>query len=89
MADKIVKNISLYFREGTSDKQYNIHLIETKGGYLVHGFNGRRGGTLTLQNKTLVPVSLGTAERIYDDLVREKKVKKGYKEGGATNQSFQ
>lgn len=89
MANKTVKSISLFFKEGTSDKQYNINLIQTDGGYLVHGFNGRRGGNLTLQNKTLVPVSLNVAEKIYEDLVREKKVKKGYTEGNAQGQSFQ
>lgn len=89
MPNKVKQSVSLYFREGTSDKQYNVLLLETNGGYLVHGQNGRRGGTMTLQVKTPVPVSLRVAEKIYEDLVREKKVKKGYTEGQSAVQSFQ
>jgi len=88
MPNKIVKNVSLFFREGTSDKQYNIHIIETDKGHLVHGFNGRRGGTLKVQNKTLIPVSLGAAQQIFDKLYKDK-TRKGYTEGEATDQSFQ
>jgi len=85
---KTIKSVSLFFREGTSDKQYNVLLLETSGGYVVHGQNGRRGGTMTTQVKTPVPVSIRVAEKVYDDLVREKKVKKGYKEGNSAVQSF-
>lgn len=81
------KSASLYFQEGSSDKEYHLQLEEVKGGHVVNFQYGRRGGTLQKGTKTLVPVSIGAAEQIYDKLYREK-TGKGYVEGG-TKKSFQ
>ena len=73
--------ITLYYREGGSDKVYNASIEEVPGGYEVHFSYGRRGSSLTLGKKTTFPVSLVAAEKIYNKLVSEK-TSKGYKETG-------
>jgi len=82
-----MKNSSLFFREGSSDKEYHIQLVEVAGGFVVNFQYGRRGGTLKAGTKTLVPVSLRSAEQIYDKLYQEE-TRKGYAEG-ESKQSFQ
>lgn len=75
-----MKNVSLYFCQGSSDKEYHIQLVEATGGYVVNFQYGRRGNALQSGTKTLVPVSLGVAERVYQKLLQEKTAK-GYTEG--------
>ncbi len=75
-----LKSVSLYYREGSSDKEYHARIEESGAGYLVNFAYGRRGSTLSTGTKTSSPVTLEEAERIYDKLVKEKKAK-GYKEG--------
>ena len=75
-----IRNISLYFKEGKSDKEYHVQLEKVKDSYVVNFQYGRRGNALQSGTKTLVPVSLGAAQQIYDKLVREK-TSKGYSEG--------
>jgi len=77
-----LKSVSLYFREGGSDKEYHVRIEESGSGFLVNFAYGRRGSSLSTGTKTTSPVSLEDAERIYDKLVKEKKAK-GYKEGEA------
>ena len=75
--------VTLYYRDGTSDKVYAA-AVEPRGpGYVVTFACGRRGGTLTAGTKTPEPVGLDEAGRIYDRLVRQKTAK-GYTpaEGG-------
>lgn len=75
-----MENITLYFREGSSDKIYQV-AIEPKGdGYTVNFAYGRRGSTLNTGTKTQSPVSHTEAKGIYDKLVREKTAK-GYTPG--------
>lgn len=69
----------LFKKEGTSDKQYNVHLQAQGDGFIVYGMNGRRGGTLKQQLKTPQPIALAAAQPIYDQLVAKKK-KDGYTE---------
>lgn len=76
----IIQKASLFFKDGSSDKEYNTQLIETIGGYVVNFQYGRRGSTLTTGTKTLTPVPLEAATKIYTKLVTEK-VGKGYKPG--------
>ncbi len=64
----LVEKVCLYYREGTSDKVYEIHLTEEEGGFLVTGYNGRRGHRLVAQPKSLKPVPLRTARYIFDNL---------------------
>src|ERR1041385_4444999 len=72
--------VTLYYREGNSDKVYQC-AIEPAGELFVVNFAyGRRGSTLNTGTKTGSPVTHAEAQRIYDKLVREKKGK-GYTEG--------
>jgi bifunctional non-homologous end joining protein LigD len=72
--------VSLYYREGSSDKVYQA-AIESDGNMFVVNFAyGRRGATLTTGTKTSSPVDYDTAKQIYTKLVSEKKAK-GYTEG--------
>jgi bifunctional non-homologous end joining protein LigD len=75
-----LKSVSLYYREGSSDKEYHVRIEESGAGYLVNFAYGRRGSALSTGTKTTSPVDLPTAERLYDKLVKEKKAK-GYTEG--------
>ncbi|MCY2928607.1 MAG: WGR domain-containing protein [Planctomycetota bacterium] len=74
------KSITLYFREGSSDKVYQAG-IEPKGaGFVVNFAYGRRGTTLQTGTKTAKPVDYQSALSIYDKLVKEK-MAKGYTPG--------
>lgn len=70
---KIVERVSLYYREGSSDKIYIIELTEVSPGeYNVAGYNGRRGAQLVAQPKTFTPVTLAEARRIFKGLEQAK-----------------
>ena len=72
--------VSLYYREGSSDKVYQA-AIETSGDRFVVNFAyGRRGATLTTGTKTSSPVEYEAAKNIFAKLIGEKKAK-GYTEG--------
>ena len=76
---KLIKQVSLYFQEGRSDKVYEVDLCEVgPGQYVVNFRYGRRGTALNDGSKTLAPVPLAEAERIFDQLV-ESKTRKGYR----------
>ena len=75
-----METITLYYREGSSDKVYQASLEPRDSGYVVHFAYGRRGATLSTGTKTQVPVDYATAKDIYDKLVREKTAK-GYTSG--------
>lgn len=79
----IVENkekISLYYREGRSDKVYHVQLEQCEDGFVVNFQFGRRHSTLQSGTKTAAPVSYEKAKKTYDRLVAEKKGK-GYTEG--------
>lgn len=71
---------TLYFREGTSDKVYQVILEPAGERFVVNFAYGRRGSTLSTGTKTNVPVDLERARTIFDKLVREKTAK-GYTPG--------
>src|ERR1035441_7857767 len=74
------EHITLYYREGSSDKVYQAS-IEPQGElFLVNFAYGRRASTMNTGTKTNSPVDYDAAKSIYDKLVREKKAK-GYTEG--------
>jgi len=75
------KSITLYFREGRSDKVYQA-AVEPKGaaGFVVNFAFGRRGSTLQAGTKTAEPVDYQAALKVYDKLVRQK-MAKGYTPG--------
>ena len=75
-----MEQITLYFRDGPSDKVYQASLQPQGDGYVVHFAYGRRGATLTTGTKTPKPVDLAQARAVYHQLVRAKTAK-GYTPG--------
>src|SRR5437660_4235166 len=78
--NELRQSITLYYRDGRSDKVYQVQLEPQGGGFVVNFQFGRRGSTLQSGTKTNNPVSYGEAAKIYNRLVNEKKGK-GYAEG--------
>ena len=76
------QKISLYFKEGSSDKEYHASIEPKDGLFLVQFAYGRRGSTLQTGTKTSSPVDFQTATKIFNKLIAEKK-SKGYTEGEA------
>lgn len=83
------ESITLYYKDGSSDKVYSAHLEEgydpTKAGggsglWLVNFAYGRRGATLTTGTKTQAPVPYAAAKKAYDAMVKAKTAK-GYTVG--------
>ena len=75
------RSVTLYCREGSSDKEYQIHLVEAPSGdgFLVNYANGKRGKPLKPGTKTQAPVSHAEATKIFDKLMKSK-VTGGYTE---------
>lgn len=71
---------SLYFKSGSSDKEYHASIEPSGGGFVVTFAYGRRGTTLQTGTKTPTPVDYATAKKTYDKLVNEK-LAKGYTPG--------
>ena len=84
MTANIVKSVALFYKDATSDKEYNATLEESGGGYVVNFSYGRRGNATNTGTKTSSPVDLASAEKIYDKLVAEK-MGKGYLPNGDAN----
>lgn len=75
---RLIRQSFLWFKEGNSDKVYEIDLCEVGGGkYVVNFRYGRRGAVLKEATKTPVPVSLEEAEKIFH-AVENEKLEKGY-----------
>lgn len=75
-----VQSVSLYYREGSSDKEYHASIEPAGQRFMVNFAYGRRGSTLNTGTKTNVPVDLQVATKVFEKLVAEKKAK-GYTEG--------
>jgi bifunctional non-homologous end joining protein LigD len=75
-----MEQITLYYREGSSDKVYQAGIVQRDAGYVVQFAYGRRGTTLQTGTKTPVAVNLDAARAIYEKLIREK-TSKGYTPG--------
>src|SRR5690349_2559091 len=75
-----LEKLTLYYREGSSDKIYQCGIESAGERFIVNFAYGRRGSTLNTGTKTNVPVDYEAAKRILDKLVKEKKAK-GYTEG--------
>src|SRR5260221_11702421 len=73
---------TLYYREGSSDKIYQVSLEPIGDLFVVNFAYGRRGSALNTGSKTNDPVDYDEGKRIYEKLLREKK-SKGYTEGPA------
>ena len=75
---RFIKQTKLFFREGNSDKTYEIDLCEVgPAQYVVNFRYGKRGSALKEGSKTVNPVDLPAATAIYDALEKEKR-SKGY-----------
>lgn len=79
------ETITLYYREGPSDKVYQACIRPKDNGFMVHLAYGRRGSMLNTGSKTQTPIEYQIAKGIYDKLVREK-MSKGYLPGIDTPQ---
>jgi hypothetical protein len=76
---KIVDQARLWFKEGASDKVYEVDLVEVAAGQHVVNFRyGRRGSALRDGTKTPLPVALDKARAVFAALVAEK-TRGGYK----------
>ena len=73
-------SITLYYREGASDKVYQCGIEPAGERFVVNVAYGRRGATFNTGTKTNVPVDYPDARRIFDKLVKEKTAK-GYTPG--------
>lgn len=75
---KLIKQIKLFYKEGNSDKVYEIDLCAIDDtNYVVNFRYGRRGAVLKDGTKTPEYVSAEKAQIIFDKLENEKKAK-GY-----------
>ena len=72
--------ITLYYKEGSSDKVYQAAIEPSGTDFAVNFAYGRRGATLQTGTKTSSPVNYPEAKKIYDKLVKEKTAK-GYTPG--------
>lgn len=80
---KLVRSARLWFKEGTSDKLYEVDLVENDAlqsdkRFIVNFRYGRRGATLRDGSKTPEPVAAAAAEKIFDSVVVSK-VNEGYR----------
>ncbi len=75
-----MEKITLYYRQGSSDKVYHAGIESKDSGYVVNFAYGRRGTTLTTGTKTSTAVDYEAARAIYDKLVKAKTAK-GYTSG--------
>jgi hypothetical protein len=80
---KIVRTARLWFKEGTSDKRYEVDLVDTEAAdasarFLVNFRYGRRGQTLRDGTKTPAPVARAAAERLFDSVIVAK-INDGYR----------
>lgn len=76
---KLIKQKTLYFSEGKSDKVYEVDLCESQELFVVNFRYGRRGAALREGTKTVFPVAFEEAESVFSKLIESKK-KKGYSE---------
>jgi bifunctional non-homologous end joining protein LigD len=80
ITETVSERITLYYREGSSDKVYQTAIEPSGTGFVVNFAYGRRGATLQTGTKTIKPVSFDQAKKLCDNLVREKTAK-GYTPG--------
>ena len=71
---------TLYYKDGVSDKVYQVEVKQSDDGYNVEFAYGRRGSTLNTGVKNSKPLSQDEAEKMADKLIREK-MAKGYTPG--------
>lgn len=78
--EKIVRQVNLYNGIGTSDKVYNMTLLEVEPNmFQVEVEYGPRRKTRKIYRKPSFPTTLPWAEEFYTDQLRQKK-RRGYQE---------
>jgi bifunctional non-homologous end joining protein LigD len=75
-----MESITLYYRDGRSDKVYQASIEPKQSGFVVNFAYGRRGSTMNTGTKTQSPVSFDEAKKIHSKLIQEK-ITKGYTQG--------
>lgn len=71
-------SISLYYKEGPSNKEYHLSIIgDETSGFTVQFRYGKKGSTMKVGTKNKAPVDYLVARRIFDDILTEKQGK-GY-----------
>ena len=75
-----MESITLYCRDGRSDKVYQASIEAKEPGFVVNFAYGRRGSTMNTGTKTQSPVSFEEAQKVHSKLIREK-LAKGYTHG--------
>jgi predicted DNA-binding WGR domain protein len=83
---KLIRQTKLHFKEGNSDKVYEVDLCEINTQFVVNFRYGRKGTELKEGTKTTLPVSQTEAEKVFQKLVDEK-TKKGYHIVGSQSQT--
>lgn len=86
----VAHSVALFYKEGSSDKEYRIVMTQNEEGlWSTSGWNGRRGSALKEQKKTDGFVDYTTAKKIYDKVLKTQ-LKKGYTKdvSGAIYQSL-
>ena len=79
MSQTTVEETVLSYREGASDKVYQMQLVEVSpGAFQVQVQYGRRGATLASLSKPPQPTTQEKAKKVYDTLFKEK-YGKGYR----------
>ena len=78
--NSVTDTITLYYKEGSSDKVYKASVEPSGNGFVVNFAFGRRGSTLQTGTKTTAPVDYSVAKKVFDRLVQEKTAK-GYTPG--------
>ncbi len=71
------EQVTLYFKQGASDKIYQASLEKDNDNYIVNFAYGRRGNTLKTGTKTQQAVPFEKAKKIFNKLVNDK-MAKGY-----------
>lgn len=77
---QLIKRTTLLYQAGSSDKVYEVDLCQIGDNrYLVNFRYGRRGSNLKEGSKTVQPVPLTEAQRVFDKLVNAQ-IQKGYRD---------
>ena len=84
---KTIDSVALFYKSGSSDKEYHLQLVEEATGCLVNFQYGRRGSTLNPGCKTKAPVTEEAARKVFNKIVAEK-TSEGYTVGASTGGDY-
>ncbi|MFK5951034.1 MAG: hypothetical protein QM500_19955 [Methylococcales bacterium] len=72
-----MREITLYFTQGSSDKIYQVRIFKEGNGFTVTYANAKRGQALNHKKKCQTPIDLKDAEKLFEKTYKSK-VKTGY-----------